>query len=114
MKYTAESINERIKEMLSGKGNRKIVKKSLSVNKAIALIEQSLKEKMEDLKYYDAEDLSLVEKNGITIILEVALPLTTKSEREIAALMEEKGFIFSYNENTNKGKYYLCVGTKKI
>lgn len=112
MKYTAESINERIKEMSSGKGNRKIVKKSLSVNKAIALIEQSLKERIEDLKYYDAEDLYFVEKNGITIIEEVDLPLTTKSEKEIAAFMKEKGFVFSYHENSDKAKYYLCVGTK--
>lgn len=112
MKYTAENINEKVKELLSVKGNRKVVKKSLSVNKAIALIEQGLKERMEDLKYCDGEDLSFIEKNGITIIEEIDLPLTTKNEREIAALMEEKGFVFSYHENTNKEKYYLCVGTK--
>lgn len=112
MKYTAESINEKIKELLSGKSNRKVVKKSLSVNKAIALIEQSLKERMQDLQHYDTEDLSFLEKNGITIIEEIDLPLTTKSEREIASLMAEKGFVFSYNENAHKGKYYLCVGTK--
>lgn len=112
MKYTAVGINEKIKEILSGKSHRKIVKKSLSVNKAIALIEQSLKERIEDLKYYDAEELSIIEKNGITIILEVDLPLTTKNEKEIVSIMAEKGFIFSYNENTNKAKYYLCIGTK--
>lgn len=112
MKYSAGSINEKISELLSGKSNRKVVSKSLSLNKAIALIEQSLKERIEDLKYYDAEELSVIEKNGITIILEVDLPLTTKNEKEIVSIMAEKGFIFSYNENTNKAKYYLCVGTK--
>jgi ATP-dependent protease HslVU (ClpYQ) ATPase subunit len=112
MKYSAGSINEKISELLSGKSNRKVVSKSLSLNKAIALIEQSLKERIEDLKYYDAEDLYFVEKNGITIIEEVDLPLTTKSEKEIAAFMKEKGFVFSYHENSDKAKYYLCVGTK--
>lgn len=112
MKYSAGSINEKISELLSGKSNRKVVSKSLSVNKAIALIEQSLKEKIQDLKYYDIEGLSFVEKNGITIIEEIGLPLTTKSEREIAALMEEKGFVFSYKENSQKEKYYICISTK--
>jgi len=112
MKYSAESINEKIKELLSGKSNRKVVNKSLSVNKVIALIEQSLKEKIQDLKYYNAEALSIMDKHGFTIIEEIELPLTTKNEREIMAIMQEKGFIFSYNVNSQKEKYYICVSTK--
>ena len=109
----AEEINLKIKEFIFDKTNNSVVKKSLSVEKAIALIEQKLKKSLSILPEMYREDILFLEKNGLTIIVESDLPLTTKAEKELSNLYNEKGYFFSYNANNDKEKYYLCVGTKK-
>lgn len=110
---SAEEINNEIKESFTDKKNKRIVRKSLSLEKAIASIEQKIKEILKRTKEMTKDELLFLEKNGITIIFESDLPLTTKTEKELENIYNEKGYYFSYNVNAEKEKYYLCVGTLK-
>lgn len=112
IKWNADFINNKIKEVISSKGNKKVITKSTSVEKVIALINIELKERLDGLKQEDRQELSFLEEKGITVIVELDYPLTTKSEQHLKKIYNEEGFFFQYCPNEHKEKYFVCVGTK--
>lgn len=113
IKWNSDFINEKIKAIINNKSNKKIVNKSTSIEKVIALVNLELKERLEHLKYEDRETLNFLEDNGITIIIELDYPLTTKNEQYLKQNYEDKGYFFQYCPNEHKEKYFICIGSKK-
>lgn len=113
IKWSSDFINEKIKAIINNKSNKKIVNKSTSIEKVIALVNLELKERLEHLKYEDRETLNFLEDNGITIIIELDYPLTTKNEQYLKQNYEDKGYFFQYCHNEHKEKYFICIGSKK-
>lgn len=113
IKWSSDFINEKIKTIINNKSNKKIVNKSTSIEKVIALVNLELKEKIDNLKYEDRETLTLLDDKGITVIIELDYPLTTKNEQLLKEMFQEKGYFFQYCQNDHKEKYFICVGSKK-
>lgn len=113
IKWSSDFINEKIKAIINSKSNKKVVSKSTGVEKVIALVNLELKERLDHLKYEDREILSFLEDKGITIIIELDYPLTTKNEQYLKQNYEDKGYFFQYCSNEHKEKYFICVGSKK-
>lgn len=113
IKWSSDFIDEKIKTILNNKSNKKVVNKSTGVEKVIALVNLKLKEILDNLKYEDKETLSFLEDKGITIIIELDYPLTTKNEQYLKQNYENKGYFFQYCTNEHKEKYFICVGSKK-
>lgn len=112
IKRKAVDINNIINETIDNISNKNIVKKSLSVEKAIAIIEIELKNRVSDSLKLNKQDLLFIKENGVTIIIEIDLPLTTKNEQILKKAYQERGYYFSYNINQYKKKYYLCISTR--
>lgn len=113
IKWSSDFINEKIKAIINSKSNKKVVSKSTGVEKVIALVNLELKERLDHLKYEDREILSFLEDKGITIIIELDYPLTTKNEQYLKQNYEDKGYFFQYCSNEHKEKYFICIGSKK-
>lgn len=112
IKWNAEFINNKIKEVINHKGNKKVISKSTSAEKVIALINVELKERLDSLKQEDRQELSFLEEKGITVIVELDYPLTTKNEQYLKQMYNDEGYFFQYCPNEHKEKYFVCVGTK--
>ena len=113
IKWNADFINEKIKTVINNKSNKKIVNKSTGIEKVIALVNLELKGKLDNLRYEDRETLNLLDDKGITVIIELDYPITTKNEQLLKEMYEEKGYFFQYCQNDHKKKYFICVGSKK-